>query len=318
MEAIPRDACLGNDDAVIATNDDASTCKRCAVDLGYWSDPYIHYFVKSTDRKAPEINRGYYARTIAIQSLVEKFIDITSGKCQIVNIGAGFDTLYWRLKDSGRVVKEFYELDFPSVTSRKCLYIQRSKPLLQGISHEDHDIKLNRNNLHAYNYKLIGVDLRNLKEVEEKLKESDIEFQIPTIFLAECVLVYMNITKSSQLLRWITQSFKSVLFINYEMVNLHDRFGEVMLNNLRCRGCDLQGAETCRDLNTQETRFTKEGWAGAEASDMLSIWGRLPPEEISRVTQIEMLDEQELLLQLFSHYCITLAWNDSRWAEVQL
>lgn len=44
--------------------------------------------------------------------------------------------------------------------------------------------------------------------------------------------------------------------INYIFlqVNLHDRFGEVMLNNLRCRGCDLQGAETCRDLNTQETR----------------------------------------------------------------
>lgn len=65
-------------------------------------------------------------------------------------------------------------------------------------------------------------------------------------------------------------------------------------------------------------RFTKEGWAGAEAWDMLSVWSRLPPEEISRVTQIEMLDEQELVLQLFSHYCITLAWNDSRWAEVQL
>ncbi|RXG61817.1 Leucine carboxyl methyltransferase 1 [Armadillidium vulgare] len=288
MEAIPRDACLGNDDAVIATNDDASTCKRCAVDLGYWSDPYIHYFVKSTDRKAPEINRGYYARTIAIQSLVEKFID-----------------------DSGRVVKEFYELDFPSVTSRKCLYIQRSKPLLQGISHEDHDIKLNRNNLHAYNYKLIGVDLRNLKEVEEKLKESDIEFQIPTIFLAECVLVYMNITKSSQLLRWITQSFKSVLFINYEME-------KTLLGFVSLSFKDFILCINTRNVIRFSKRFTKEGWAGAEASDMLSIWGRLPPEEISRVTQIEMLDEQELLLQLFSHYCITLAWNDSRWAEVQL
>lgn len=93
------------------------------------------------------------------------------------------------------------------------------------LSVADHDIKLNRNNLHAYNYKLIGVDLRNIKEVEEKLKESDIDFQVPTIFLSECVLVYMNTAKSSQLLHWITQKFKSVLFINYEMVSVLGGWG---------------------------------------------------------------------------------------------
>ena len=65
------------DEAVIATNDDSSCCKRYAVGLGYYEDPFIRYFVRSTDRKAPEINRGYFARTIAIQILVEKFIDVS-------------------------------------------------------------------------------------------------------------------------------------------------------------------------------------------------------------------------------------------------
>lgn len=63
-------------------------------------------------------------------------LQVTHGNCQIVNIGAGFDTLYWRLYDEGKHVKGFVELDFPGVTSRKCLYIQRTKPLLQAISEE--------------------------------------------------------------------------------------------------------------------------------------------------------------------------------------
>lgn len=82
----------------------------------------------------------------------------------------------------------------------------------------DYDVKLNRNNLHAHTYKLTGVDLRNITEVEAKIKESDLDYSLPTLFLAECVLVYMSTSKSSQLLQWIAEKFKSAFFINYEMV----------------------------------------------------------------------------------------------------
>lgn len=64
------------DEAVQATNDDASECKRCAVQLGYWQDPYIQLFIKATERKAPEINRGYYARTMGVWYLLEKFLKV--------------------------------------------------------------------------------------------------------------------------------------------------------------------------------------------------------------------------------------------------
>ncbi|XP_064083636.1 leucine carboxyl methyltransferase 1-like [Macrobrachium nipponense] len=307
-----------NDEAVIATNDDASSCKRCAVALGYWPDRFISYFVRSTERKAPEINRGYFARAVAIKILVDKFVEVTGGNCQIVNIGAGFDTLYWRLNEEGKSIKGFVELDFPGVTSRKCHYIQRTKPLLQAVSDEDYDVKLNRNNLHGHTYKLTGVDLRNLTEVEAKIKESDLDYSIPTLFLAECVLVYMTMPKSSQLLKWIAEKFKSAFFVNYEMVNLDDRFGEVMLSNLRTRGCDLAGAEACHSTETQRKRFLDMGWAGADSCDMVGIWSRLPPEEVARVVQLELLDEQELLHQLFRHYAITTAWTDHRWSDIQL
>lgn len=60
----------------MSTNDDASDCKRSAVRLGYWKDDYISFFVKSTDRKAPEINRGYFARVHGVERCIEKFLKV--------------------------------------------------------------------------------------------------------------------------------------------------------------------------------------------------------------------------------------------------
>lgn len=35
---------------------------------------------------------------------------------------------------------------------------------------------------------------------------------------------------------------------------MNDRFGDVMLNNLRLRGCSLAGVEACISLDTQISR----------------------------------------------------------------
>lgn len=67
---------LDGDEAVRSTNDDASICKRFAVHLGYWSDPYLPLLVRNTERKTPEINRGYFARVMGITNLVHKFIKV--------------------------------------------------------------------------------------------------------------------------------------------------------------------------------------------------------------------------------------------------
>lgn len=68
---------MADDEAIQATNDDASECKRYAVQLGYWCDPFISLFVKQTARKAPEINRGYYARVKGIELFVDKFLKVS-------------------------------------------------------------------------------------------------------------------------------------------------------------------------------------------------------------------------------------------------
>lgn len=64
------------DEGVQATNDDASECKRSAVQLGYWEDKYISLFVRGSERKAPEINRGYFARIRGVRILIDKFLKV--------------------------------------------------------------------------------------------------------------------------------------------------------------------------------------------------------------------------------------------------
>jgi len=65
-----------SDEAVRATNDDAASCKRSAVQIGYWSDPYIQFVTKASNRKPPEISRGYYARVKSVQGFVRQFLEV--------------------------------------------------------------------------------------------------------------------------------------------------------------------------------------------------------------------------------------------------
>lgn len=41
---------------------------------------------------------GYYARVHGVSYLIKAFLKKTECNCQIVNLGAGMDTLFWRLK----------------------------------------------------------------------------------------------------------------------------------------------------------------------------------------------------------------------------
>lgn len=151
-------------------------------------------------------------------------------------------------------MQNFIEMDFPTVTSRKCYAIKRNKLLLGKIHTEDGEVRFNLTDLHAPNYHVVGVDLRNIDEVAKKLRQADVDMSVPTIVLAECVLVYVEPSNCAALLGWLASSFAQAVFINYEQVNMRDRFGDVMLSNLRSRGCTLAGVEACVSLDTQMDR----------------------------------------------------------------
>ena len=91
------------DAAIRETDNDAAGARLSAVQKGYLNDPYIRYLVPRAHLlppRPPLINIGTYVRTTAIDALVHQWLQISEGtgqKCQIVSLGAGSDTRYWRI-----------------------------------------------------------------------------------------------------------------------------------------------------------------------------------------------------------------------------
>ncbi|KAK1793890.1 hypothetical protein P4O66_010810, partial [Electrophorus voltai] len=302
------------DEAVRSTCDDASICKRFATSQGYWTDPYIQYFVRQMgERKAPEINRGYYARVQGMSHLLDAFLKRTQCDCQVVNLGAGLDTTFWRLKAENTLPKKYFEVDFPMIVARKIHHIKTKPPLSKPLieTHSADSLLLDGHNLDSDRYCIIGADLRDISSLEEKLRKFQIITELPTLFLSECVLVYMTPEQSSRLVHWVANTFHTAMFINYEQVNMADRFGQVMIENLQSRQCNLAGVDVCQSLDSQKERFLLTGWESVNALDMMAVYGLLPQEDISRIERLEFLDEKELLHQLLQHYSICWAVKDT-------
>ena len=144
-------AMSGGDDAVQSTNDDATLCKLSAVSMGYWPDPFLPHMARQAcrDRRAPEIHLGYFARVAGVRMLIDKFFEACDTAVQVINLGAGFDTTFWRLLEEGRPVKNFIEIDFAGVSARKCHLIKSRKELMGLVAGEEADIRLSKTELHS-------------------------------------------------------------------------------------------------------------------------------------------------------------------------
>ena len=88
-------------------------------------------------------------------------------------------------------------------------------------------------------YAVRDVDLRNFESVFPALSSASENTQalldpsLPTLILAECVLVYMEQSRSDALIEWFSNTFTVVGAIVYEMFGLDDSFGRVMKENLK-------------------------------------------------------------------------------------
>lgn len=277
-------------------------CRSC-VQRGYFGDSFVKLFVKPCDTLRvrslpPVINRGYYARHMMIKSLMLRFLEEYRDKsAQIVVLGCGFDTLYFQLKAAGLLgshLKVYVECDFPDV-------IEQKQHILDATTTMNHTDGV---------YRMLGVDLRRGGLVMEDLARVGIQRHVPTLFLAECVLVYMETVYSNALLSSLGSTFEESMVIVYEQVNPGDAFGKQMMLNLRLRGCPLKGI--IESLDAQKQRMLACGWQQASSEDMLTLFNTcISTKEIARINAIEMLDEEEEWNLLLRHYCITWARNSA-------
>lgn len=94
----------GNEDpdaAIRGTDGDAAVARLSAAQKGYVQDPFIRHLVPRAHLQHPRpplINIGTFVRSTAIDELVEQWLLLSGDQhCQIVSLGAGSDTRFWRI-----------------------------------------------------------------------------------------------------------------------------------------------------------------------------------------------------------------------------
>ncbi|KAJ7514172.1 hypothetical protein O6H91_23G031400 [Diphasiastrum complanatum] len=296
--------------AVQATNDDASASKLSCVKKGYILDDFVHFFVKRPIKRAPLINRGYYARWAAIRKLLLQFLDSVGPK-QILSLGAGFDTTYFQLEEEGRGEVKYVELDFLEVTSRKATIIA-SREQLQKKVESLGTISPERGEIHSKHYMLLPVDLRDINSLEKAFECAQLDISVPTFILSECVLIYLDPDVSRAVVNWAAQKFNTAVFVVYEQYSPEDAFGQQMIKNLESRGCPLLGIHDTPSLEAKRERFTKNGWPRAVALNMDEIYrSEIDPIDRRRIERLEIFDEFEEWHMMQEHYCLAYGIKDA-------
>ncbi|KAK3234944.1 hypothetical protein CYMTET_54823 [Cymbomonas tetramitiformis] len=304
------------DRAVRGTNDDATVSKLSCVQLGYFEDDFLKYFVRRASKRAPIINRGYYARVSAFRTLVQQFLDTTdetgsNPEKQIISLGCGFDTGFFQLKARQCEPKRYIEVDFPEVVAKKADVIANEEVLRQLVKFPPVQDGEFHGGGEEGGYSLVAADLRDLDACIKALSRANYDPSLPTLVLAECVLVYLPSDGSQALLQWAAKEFSQAAIVIYEMINAHDAFGEQMIINLEMRGCPLLGLAGTPDLEAQRSRLTSAGWKRSEGCDMRTIYENcLDPVDVRRISRLELFDEFEEWNLIMAHYCIAYGVND--------
>lgn len=243
---------------------------------------------------------------------------------QIVSFGGGFDTTFFKLRASGQRGFRYIEVDFPGVVKRKTKLIRASSELsnlvglpAEKVAEEDRAQagagKDTSPALHGAFYHVVTGDLRDTKALDAAMASCGADFKLPTLFLSECVLIYMPPEHSTRAVQWARSRAQSAggraRFLCYEQVRPNDPFGAVMVRNLQRRGCALLGLHRYPTLESQIKRFEEEaGWTRALSWDMNTVYTRvLDRKDVARVARVELFDEFEEWHLFGAHYCITMA-----------
>jgi [phosphatase 2A protein]-leucine-carboxy methyltransferase len=237
---------------------------------------------------------------------------------QIVSLGAGTDTRYFRLAASNPSLGLVYhEIDFAVNTSAKISTIKQTPALLSVLSAHSGDpdailIAANGESLTSPTLNIHAIDLRTISP-SSLPRIPNLRPDAPTLILSECCLIYLSPEHNLQILSAFTQHLvpapAPLALVLYEPIRPNDPFGRTMVANLAARGIRLQTLQAFETLAAQRARLKGYGFeAGQEAVDTEHLWQRwVGDEEKARVAGCEMLDEVEEWVLLARHYCV--AWG---------
>ncbi|PSR80448.1 S-adenosyl-L-methionine-dependent methyltransferase [Coniella lustricola] len=327
-------------DAVIqGTDNDAAVSRLSAVQVGYLEDPYAQYFVSQlqADRRLPIINRGTYTRTMALDRLIDSFLDVSDVSegasppvRQIVSLGAGTDTRCFRIfsRKNRRCRLVYHEMDFSTIVARKRMMVEATPALRTVLTNAGPAVEASefsekyRSSWRATpqgegnEYWCHGADLRHVARLSQKPEDdsvagpvvSALRTDIPTLLISECCLCYLDPTEARDVIKFFTDKIPEIGLALYEPTRPDDAFGKQMVSNLAARRIRMPTLEVYKEPRDQEERFRHAGFENIAQGTIDSLWNTwVPLEEKERLDRLEGLDEVEEWHLLAAHYIV--AWG---------
>ena len=250
----------------------------------------------------PLLHRGYYARHRAVDAALRAFLK-RHPTGQIVALGAGLDSSFWRLRAAGCECA-YFEVDSELVVAEKQRLIRNSPLLLQAVGQKAAGVSGSQDDRGAY--RLLAGDLRDMDTVAGALSQEGLDATAPTLVLCECVLAYLEPAHGDAVIAWARQNFADVLVVCYDVVKTSQAFAKVMLANFRKRGAPLLGA--AEDLEAVRRRF--RAFETSDIRNMKRVYEALvaaSPDELRRIAALEIFDDPDQFALIMSHYCRVLA-----------
>lgn len=312
------------DQVIRDTDQDAATARVSAVEAGYLNDPFAQNLTSATvQRRLPLMNRGTFVRTLAIDRIVDTFLSSSTGASQIISLGAGSDTRFFRLRQEHKHENFIYhEIDFPENTRMKIKLL--GDPACRAIvknrcQFEVPETAIDADELLTPSYSIHALDLRKLPSTLPWIRSD-----LPALVISECCLIYLAPDEADNVLSFFSRLFTDVMFalVIYEPIRPADAFGRTMVSNLVQRGIYLQTLEKYSTLAQQQRRLSDLNLEG-NSLDIDTIWQRwVPSAEKERVDHLEWMDEVEEFVLLAQHYCVSWGWrnltDDRRWQALSL
>ena len=298
---------------------------------------------RSQRQVQPIIKRGTHARVCCMDRTIAAFVDYHSSSSssshsshkketvvQVVVLGCGKDTSYFR---HGRPHVRWYEVDHPSVLQAKAAILQTAPDLfLSHIGKTEYGYSISTKHRHTKGdddtsksgdnttittneCHLVEFDLR---ESPQKLLDAlvlqtkSFDAQAPTLFLFECVLMYMPDDASRALLQCLTQqpNLPQSYVCCYEPILGSDSFGKMMEQNLVHAG--VGQLDSClrrtRTLEAHLDKLIRCGFSHAVGCDMAQAYESVVTQaQRTQANRCEFLDELEEWLMIMRHYCFVVA-----------
>lgn len=274
---------------------------------------------------------GTYVRTMGLDMIIDAFLSHTEPrsktpqKKQIISLGAGTDTRYFRLRAQNKHHNLIYhEFDFPSVSATK-ERISKKNDLFNNLvgellfhsnenttNSEDTDaewgLERTKDGVSETPYCFHPLDLRQLPQLQTTLR--GLQTDVPTLIISECCLCYLEVSTSKEVVDYFTSRISSTGLVLYEPIGVNDSFGQMMVSNLAARNITMPSLEVYKTLPDQRVRLAEFGFTGTNAENVEQIWEEwIDAQEKERVDGLEGLDEVEEWQMLARHYAIAWGWR---------